>query len=506
MLTISIIFALLVLLWGRVGVTHVDRLTRSDVESARRRAGYGASMPSFGEVVERSLALLRRRGRVSHTALRLEFGLDDATFAALREELVGVLGGRRRRRTACSSRAGAPPRPRPRRARAAAPAAHRRRRRLTPRARPAPGARHHASCSATSPRRRALDALDADDRAVVGARFHAICARGRRRLRRPRPAVGLRRRRDLLRPSRARRTTTRGAPCAAAGRSCARSRPPRDVVEREFGLRLVRAPGDRHRPRPRGADGAEPFGDVPRVAGAVQARAARRPGDGRRRHARAGAGAAFGFDRPPAHERFAVTDAADADAPAPSRARRRSSAAPASERCFARSPSAPPTARARAVLVRGEAGIGKTRLRRGSSARAHARRSGWPCCTARAAPITAAARCIPCSPGCAAIGSSTGRRLDAPRRAAAACPPPSGCRAARRLLGSRRPTAATALQPEPAAPPARVARRAGRRARASAPGAPAASSSRTCTGPTRRRSSSSRRCSTARASSRSCSR
>ena len=49
-------------------------------------------MPSFGEIVERSLALLNRRGRVSHTALRLEFGLDDATFAALREELVGVLG------------------------------------------------------------------------------------------------------------------------------------------------------------------------------------------------------------------------------------------------------------------------------------------------------------------------------------------------------------------------------------------------------------------------------
>jgi hypothetical protein len=46
----------------------------------------------FGDVVERSLDLLERRGRVSHTALRLEFDLDDATLAALVEELVDVLG------------------------------------------------------------------------------------------------------------------------------------------------------------------------------------------------------------------------------------------------------------------------------------------------------------------------------------------------------------------------------------------------------------------------------
>ena len=49
-------------------------------------------VPTFGDVVERSLALLTRRERVSHTALRLEFDLDDATFAALRDELVTVLG------------------------------------------------------------------------------------------------------------------------------------------------------------------------------------------------------------------------------------------------------------------------------------------------------------------------------------------------------------------------------------------------------------------------------
>jgi hypothetical protein len=49
-------------------------------------------MPSFGEVVERSLDLLERRGRVSHTALRLESDLDEQTLAALVEELVLVLG------------------------------------------------------------------------------------------------------------------------------------------------------------------------------------------------------------------------------------------------------------------------------------------------------------------------------------------------------------------------------------------------------------------------------
>src|SRR5687767_3856754 len=62
-------------------------LTRSDVERSAAPE-YRASMPSFGDIVERSLSLLQRRGRVSHTALRLEFGLDDETFAALREELV----------------------------------------------------------------------------------------------------------------------------------------------------------------------------------------------------------------------------------------------------------------------------------------------------------------------------------------------------------------------------------------------------------------------------------
>ncbi|MDX6690910.1 MAG: hypothetical protein QOG15_2367 [Solirubrobacteraceae bacterium] len=58
--------------------------------------------------MERCLALLDRRGRVSHTALRLEFGLDDETLGALRDELVDVLGvadddGRvlTRRGTAC---------------------------------------------------------------------------------------------------------------------------------------------------------------------------------------------------------------------------------------------------------------------------------------------------------------------------------------------------------------------------------------------------------------------
>jgi hypothetical protein len=45
---------------------------------------------SFLETVEKARAFLERNGRVSLSALRLEFGLDEAQIEALVEELVGA--------------------------------------------------------------------------------------------------------------------------------------------------------------------------------------------------------------------------------------------------------------------------------------------------------------------------------------------------------------------------------------------------------------------------------
>ena len=245
MLTISIIFALLV----RSGGASASPTSIGD--SIRRRALRRArvtvlSMPSFGEIVERSLALLQRRGRVSHTALRLEFGLDDETFAALREELVAVLSAADDDGRVLVARAGAAPAaPPPARTRAHASTA----RRKTPRppARPA----HHRPALRSRRDAAALEALDADARTVVGARFHAICGEVARPARRPRAAVGLRRRRDLLRPS-ATRSDDDALRAVRCGWEILRTlAAARDVVEREFGLRLERAAGDRDRRRRR---------------------------------------------------------------------------------------------------------------------------------------------------------------------------------------------------------------------------------------------------------------
>ena len=49
-------------------------------------------MANFGSAVERAIALLEHRGRVSQRALRLELCLDEETFEVLRDELVDVLG------------------------------------------------------------------------------------------------------------------------------------------------------------------------------------------------------------------------------------------------------------------------------------------------------------------------------------------------------------------------------------------------------------------------------
>ena len=46
---------------------------------------------TFDEMLEQTLEILRRRGRVSYRALKLQFPLDDALLAALKDEIVEVL-------------------------------------------------------------------------------------------------------------------------------------------------------------------------------------------------------------------------------------------------------------------------------------------------------------------------------------------------------------------------------------------------------------------------------
>ncbi|MEA2141900.1 MAG: hypothetical protein QOI64_330 [Solirubrobacteraceae bacterium] len=331
-------------------------MTRSDVE----RAGgpeYGAPVPPFGEIVERSLALLQRRGRVSHTALRLEFGLDDETFAALREELVAVLSAADDDGGVLVLRAGAAPA-------ATAPTA--------PRPQPAPVATVEPADAGARPstdRRvsvllcdleetRALEALGADARTVVGARFHAICGEVAQRLGghvlpwvsdgvaiffgHPRPRDD-----DALRAVRCGWEILRTLEAA------------NDVIEREFGLRpgarlaIATGPaGDRD-------DGDAAFGDVPRTAAAVQDHGApdRVTVDACTREQ---AGESFAF-HPAGGDLFAVTGPAAAGAiarhappPLVGRTGERALLQALAERAAGGTRSA--------VLIRGEAGIGKSRL------------------------------------------------------------------------------------------------------------------------------------------------
>jgi tetratricopeptide (TPR) repeat protein len=325
------------------------RLTINQTSRASERVSTVDFVPTFGDVVERSLALLTRRGRVSHTALRLEFDLDEATFAALREELVTVLGAAEDDGQVLIARNGA--------------------------SRPAPEpAVTHAEAveSAVAVDRAditvllcdladtpALEALGADARAVVSTRFHAICSEVAARQRghvlpwvsdgvaiffghpRPQPDDALRAVRcgwEILR-------TLEGA---------------REVIEREFGLpfsaRLAIATG----PAGGGADAAEAFGDTPRVAGAIQRRGATdcvTVDDA----TRLGAGEGFGFE--PAYgagDLFAVTvprggtTARHSATPLVGRTGERALLRALAERAADGTRSA--------VLVRGEAGIGKSRL------------------------------------------------------------------------------------------------------------------------------------------------
>ena len=314
-------------------------------------------MPSFGEIVERSLALLQRRGRVSHTALRLEFGLDDATFAALREELVAVLSAAEDDGRVLVARAGAeavadaPPALAP----AAAPAPSAAAEPAEGEPAPVPGSRLISVLLCDLAETPQLEALAGDARAVVGARFHAICGEVAGRLGghvlpwvsdgvaiffgHPRTQDD-----DALRAVRCGWEILRTLEAA------------HEVVEREFGARL-----EARLAIATGAtgDGAEPFGDVPRSAGAAQAQGApdRLTVDEATRER---AAAAFGFE-PVADDLFALTGPAGSDsvalhAPPPLVGR-------TGERALLQALAARAAGGTRAaVLVRGEAGIGKTRL------------------------------------------------------------------------------------------------------------------------------------------------
>ncbi len=214
-------------------------VTRSDVEGSGEPR-YRPVMPTFGDIVERSLALLQRRGRVSHTALRLEFGLDDATFAALRQELVAVLGAAGDEDGVLVARAGVPAAPA---ASDAAPTA--------PGPAPAPtrGGRGRPRHQRAALRPRRVRAAGGARRRGPRRRRRPLprdLRRGRAPAQRPRAALGLRRRRDLLRPP------------AGAGRRRAARRALRlgDPAHARGGVRRHRArvrraprraPGDRHR-------------------------------------------------------------------------------------------------------------------------------------------------------------------------------------------------------------------------------------------------------------------
>ncbi len=97
---------------------------------------------SFLETVEKARAFLERNGRVSLSALRLEFGLDEAQIEALVEELVEIQRVAVRDGRALAWAGGVPPAP------TGTPELERDPRRLDPRAairRPRPGSAGHHS-------------------------------------------------------------------------------------------------------------------------------------------------------------------------------------------------------------------------------------------------------------------------------------------------------------------------------------------------------------------------
>ena len=328
-------------------------------------ADYRAGVPTFGEIVERSLDLLHRRGRVSHTALRLEFALDDVTFAALRDELVDVLGAADDDGRVLAARNGTAAAPaetpdaeapeRPAAEDVATPAAD-------PDAEqaPAPPEPEQPGDPLTvvlcdlleSPE---LLALDAAKRSTITSRVHAACdeVAGRRRghvqpwvsdgvaifFGHPQPQDD-----DALRAVR-------------CGWEIVRTLAPVcDAIERDFGVRVSARLGVATGTAPAGDAGG--FGDAPRLAGRVQ--------DGGAPD-RVTVDAAT-FERAVAHFHFepgadGLFELRGPKATARARRTRTALVGRTGERALLQALAERAAGGQRsAVLVRGEAGIGKTRL------------------------------------------------------------------------------------------------------------------------------------------------
>lgn len=311
---------------------------------------YRPGVPSFGEIVERSLALLERRRRVSHTALRLEFALDDATFAALREELVDVLGAAEDDGRVLVTRNGAPAR------RDAAPPAPDARAPAVPGPPAVAGERDLVTvllCDlAESPE---LDALGADERARITARLHAICGEvAARRRGRVQPWVSDGVAIFFGHPRAGDDDALRAVRC---GWEILRTLDgARALFERELGLRVAVRIAVATAPA---ADDADSFGDAPRIAGAAQAAGAPdRVTTDRATQQLASAHFAFAPVAGDGYELRGPLDAGTPERRAPTALVGRTG-----ERALLRALAERAAGGTRAaILVRGEAGVGKTRL------------------------------------------------------------------------------------------------------------------------------------------------
>ena len=70
---------------------------------------WGGKVVTFDEVLEQALEMLRRRGRVSYRALKVQFQLDDDLLELLTDEIVAVRSLPGTRRASCWSGPATPP-------------------------------------------------------------------------------------------------------------------------------------------------------------------------------------------------------------------------------------------------------------------------------------------------------------------------------------------------------------------------------------------------------------
>ena len=61
----------------------------SDARDLGSHQRWGGEVVTFDEILEQALEMLRRRGRVSYRALKVQFHLDDDLLEILKEEIIG---------------------------------------------------------------------------------------------------------------------------------------------------------------------------------------------------------------------------------------------------------------------------------------------------------------------------------------------------------------------------------------------------------------------------------